>query len=266
MMKRIHVRRLGCLALFAGCAVVIVVGCSVRAPTNVKLTSPPEPSEPTETVRQQPRAQAESATDQRIHALLERAIELRRKQEYGPALQVIDQALFLDPQNFPAQIMKEMIQDSPRDGKKKAIDRQRAYLARKNGVENDGAMMPFTDLMTFPPGRSELTDRRLVYTEAKPGGSDGEAKNQPTALLAELSPGEELWVIAKPAPADQRRPAAAKDDLSPGSGALVATLPGREQTVPVPLKHTAVKDAQAVIRDESRGRVSWGNPWRPRPR
>ena len=62
-----------------------------------------------------------------------------------------------------------------------------------------------------------------------------------TRLLAELSPGEELWVITRPAPADQQRRAAARDDLSPGSGALVATLPGQKQTVPVPLKHTDVK-------------------------
>jgi Ca-activated chloride channel family protein len=65
----------------------------------------------------------------------------------------------------------------------------------------------------------------------------------PREEQAEAVPGalpslnEELWVIARAASAT---PAAAQEDV-PGSGALMAVLPGREAQVPVPLKHTDVQ-------------------------
>jgi Ca-activated chloride channel family protein len=47
---------------------------------------------------------------------------------------------------------------------------------------------------------------------------------------------EEVWVIAKADPV-----AGAPNDNIPGSGALVAKVPGQDAQVPVPLKHTDVK-------------------------
>jgi Ca-activated chloride channel family protein len=48
---------------------------------------------------------------------------------------------------------------------------------------------------------------------------------------------EELWVIARPT--EEATPAT--DEESPGSGALMAKVPGEEKKIPVPLKHTDVK-------------------------
>lgn len=62
----------------------------------------------------------------------------------------------------------------------------------------------------------------------------------PSALA--IQPGEELWVIVEP----ERRKAPG-DDV-PGCGALMATLPGETEQVPVPLKHTDVQgDIQSYI-------------------
>ena len=47
---------------------------------------------------------------------------------------------------------------------------------------------------------------------------------------------EELWIIQKPS-----QPAPAKDDDTPGTGALMARMPGEEKEVPLPLKHTDVQ-------------------------
>ena len=64
--------------------------------------------------------------------------------------------------------------------------------------------------------------------------------------LAEAAPGsaapllEEVWVVARPEGAEQ----AGDDEWRPGTGALVAVLPGDDKEVPVPLKHT---DVQARI-------------------
>ena len=52
---------------------------------------------------------------------------------------------------------------------------------------------------------------------------------------------EEVWVVARP---DAPEVPATDDQWRPGSGALVATLPGQDKEVPVPLKHT---DVQARI-------------------
>lgn len=61
-------------------------------------------------------------------------------------------------------------------------------------------------------------------------------------VLARVSPGEEVWIISRPAV-----PAAdARDDDSPGTGAMVASLPRRDaepETIPLPLEHTSVHAA-----------------------
>lgn len=65
----------------------------------------------------------------------------------------------------------------------------------------------------------------------------------PEQVLEHVSSDEELWVISTPARQD---PAAANEDDSPGSGAMVVNLPvGDDQTteVPLPLKHTDVSAA-----------------------
>ena len=54
-----------------------------------------------------------------------------------------------------------------------------------------------------------------------------------TALLP--APGEELWVIER----KSSEPVESSD--RPGSGALLAVLPGEETEIPIPLKHTDVK-------------------------
>jgi len=64
--------------------------------------------------------------------------------------------------------------------------------------------------------------------------TSGEAGDGMKPLPAS-SPADELWVISRPTSVS--RPP--KDD-APGSGALMAKLPGEEKEVPVPLKHTDV--------------------------
>ncbi len=61
-----------------------------------------------------------------------------------------------------------------------------------------------------------------------------EAKLAAPGALPSLD--EEVWVIARPG-----RDAEPADEVMPGSGTLVATLPGEQAEVAVPLKHTDVK-------------------------
>ena len=75
-----------------------------------------------------------------------------------------------------------------------------------------------------------------------------DAERDRNTLLATLSPGEDLWIIATPSRTDRAAAAAARDDAQPGSGALIARhFPASESggrgpfEVALPLKHTEVR-------------------------
>lgn len=65
------------------------------------------------------------------------------------------------------------------------------------------------------------------------------ALTAPEVRLTQLSPTDEVWIIAK---SDGPRIQSPVDD-QPGTGSLVATLDGSEEQIPVPLKHTEVSGA-----------------------
>jgi len=65
------------------------------------------------------------------------------------------------------------------------------------------------------------------------GGQETPQESPPRAVL---DIGDEVWVIVRP-----EGSSAPLDQDEPGSGALVATVPGETKEVPVPLKHTEVK-------------------------
>ena len=80
-------------------------------------------------------------------------------------------------------------------------------------------------------------------TRSTPGSSggvfarlfDANSIGRPATTGSLPSPHEELWIIQKP---DADAP---RDKDAPGTGALMAVLPGEDKQVPVPLKHTDVK-------------------------
>jgi len=108
------------------------------------------------------RINAMAKNDRQVQELLHRARELRKEQRYERALQLVDQALFLDPQNFAAQAMKEMIEDSHLYVQHKKLNRELDYMIRRTSIQNAESRNPYTDLMTYPPDWPELTQRRLA--------------------------------------------------------------------------------------------------------
>lgn len=83
------------------------------------------------------------------------------------------------------------------------------------------------------PIMSRIPLRGTLLRTATPGDVLRVAQMPPGSLP---SPDEEIWVIAR-AP-EEARPAG---EDQPGSGALMAKLPGEEKEIPVPLKSTDVK-------------------------
>ncbi len=95
------------------------------------------------------------------------------------------------------------------------------------------------------PACTRRARRSVLYSEAEPfpgplydpvlgtTESPDDEEAPPHSMPAH---DEELWVIARP-----EGPPVEVDEDAPGTGALIAVLPGTEKEVPVPLKHTDVK-------------------------
>ncbi len=107
------------------------------------------------------RAVALLAQQQETQRLLRRAADLRREQKYQQAMELLNQALFLDPNNVAAQAMKEMIEDSQLFVNARNQMRQRNLLVARQSSANIDASTPFADLMTYPPDWPQLTASRL---------------------------------------------------------------------------------------------------------
>jgi Ca-activated chloride channel family protein len=78
----------------------------------------------------------------------------------------------------------------------------------------------------------------LAYRAIPPSEEEELFGSPPPVPGSRPSIDEELWVIARPEVPPEER---AEEGESPGSGAMLATLPGTKKEVPVPLKHTDVK-------------------------
>lgn len=90
------------------------------------------------------------------------------------------------------------------------------------------------------PATSEMADERAQMVPMEASGLQGRS-DSPLALA---KPGDDIWVIIKPA--KPTGPSQANNDDHPGAGAMVALIPpvGQDQEptlVPLPLKHTDVK-------------------------
>ena len=122
----------------------------------------------------------------------------------------------------------------------------------KNPTPIPGAKSSRYDLMEA--GAGWLPPRAL----RSPQTSIGQAfPGSATAIPGSLpSPEEELWVIVRSTSAEG---AAGEED--PGTGALLADLPGEGQDVPMPLKHTDVKAEIAGYIASVQVRQQFHNPY-----
>lgn len=95
-----------------------------------------------------------------VQLLLRRARDLQKEQKYDQALELLNQALFVDPNNVAAQFLKEIIEDTRLQVRARELRRQRDLKMAKHALDNAEAIMPYDELMTYPADWPELTDRR----------------------------------------------------------------------------------------------------------
>ncbi|MCC7193711.1 MAG: hypothetical protein IT444_13125 [Phycisphaeraceae bacterium] len=110
--------------------------------------------------------------EQEVQRLIRRAMALRAEQKYDQTIEVLNQALFIDPNNDAVDALKQMVEDSRLYVKTKAALRNRELAIAHQSTENIEATIPFTELMVYPSDWPQLTQRRL----ADLGATGGESK------------------------------------------------------------------------------------------
>ncbi len=111
------------------------------------------------------RLEALQQEQEEVQRLLRRALDLRREQKYPEALQLLNQALFIQPNNVAAIGMKEMIEDTMLMVRQRELLRERARKSQLLSIENTEATLPHTELMTYPSDWPRLTVQRLGARE-----------------------------------------------------------------------------------------------------
>jgi len=104
---------------------------------------------------------------QAVQRLLQRAHELRKTQSYDRSLQLIQQALFLDPTNPAAESMKLLVEDSQTSSRTREYMRTRSLRFARHQMEMVEATIPYNELITYPSDWPQLTATRVSRGELR---------------------------------------------------------------------------------------------------
>ncbi|WP_221435361.1 hypothetical protein [Algisphaera agarilytica] len=122
---------------------------------------------------------AKKQNAQEVRELIIKARQFQKEMKYEDALLLLERALFIEPNNFTAQLLKEVIEDSQVAVNYTKIERARRLEGARDHLLNREAIIPYTDLVTFPEDWPELSDRRIRGLDDTGGESEA---NRETAL------------------------------------------------------------------------------------
>ncbi len=126
---------------------------------------------------------------ERVDRLLGRANELRAEQRYEHAIELLNQAQFLEPHNVAIKAFIDTLEDSRLSVEHRKNIEERSKQTLREGIDNADATVPWTELMTYPSDWPELTQRRLAAL----GGDDTDGDTG--ELNKALEPQDELRQI-----------------------------------------------------------------------
>ncbi len=125
--------------------------------------------EKTQTAAEQARqGKQQSERTGKINANIDRIRALQKEQKYEEALQIIDQTLFMDPNDPTALLLRSLIEDMWADKKFQATQIRKYRNHVKQGEDNQEAMIPPSNLMDYPqdwPNKSYLRGELSAYAE-----------------------------------------------------------------------------------------------------
>ncbi len=130
------------------------------------------------------RKQAAVDNAREVRDLIIQARQFQKEMKYDDALLLLDRALFIEPNNFTAQLLKEVIEDSQIAVTWQKLDRERRLEGARNALGNREAIITYNDLITFPEDWPELSDRRIRGLDVTGGESEA---NRETALRLKKS-------------------------------------------------------------------------------
>ncbi|MEM9420489.1 MAG: hypothetical protein AAGA25_15775 [Planctomycetota bacterium] len=122
---------------------------------------------------------AKEKNAEEVRDLIVQSRKFQKEMKYEDALLLLDRALFIEPNNFTAQLLKEVIEDAQVAVNYTKIERQRRLEGARDSLLNREAIIPYTDLITFPEDWPELSDRRIRGLDDTGGESEA---NRETAL------------------------------------------------------------------------------------
>jgi len=106
------------------------------------------------------RVREEREREDKINESLKRLRQLQKELKYEESLQVIDQILFLDPNNAAALLMKDVLQDIYFYQQWEETERSRYKSYAHESVERNRILAIPDALLEFPPDWPELSHRR----------------------------------------------------------------------------------------------------------
>ena len=122
------------------------------------------------------------AADDNAHEakqLIRQARDLQKQMKYDEAMASLDRALLIEPENFTAELLKEMIEDSQIMVKNDKLRREKRLNVARLQSSNQEAQIPYQDLLVYPNDWPELSERRLLGGD--PLGGESQV-NRETAL------------------------------------------------------------------------------------
>jgi len=133
-------------------------------------------------------AVAEAQQAEEINGMLTRASALREEMKYEEALRIVEQVLFIDPNNLAAQFLRQYIQEASLVVEEREIMRQQRLGYARMSLDNQRALVASEKLVEYPAIWPRLTERRLAGLTDDSG--DSEINRQVLARLRERIPVE----------------------------------------------------------------------------
>ncbi|GAB4186323.1 MAG: hypothetical protein Kow00105_00830 [Phycisphaeraceae bacterium] len=120
------------------------------------------------------RKAVEKQKDEEIQSLLRRALDLQRDMKYDQALDLLDQALFLDPNDVAVNAIKEMIEEAKILVESREIRRRRDLARARQSNINDETAIPYEEIMTYPADWPQITYTRLAGLDENAGETEAD--------------------------------------------------------------------------------------------
>ena len=137
-----------------------------------------------EAINRQKEALAKTADE--IDGLLRRAMELKKQRQYDEALQLVDQVLYLDPNNVAGQLLQEAITNDRLLDETRIAIRARNLGAAEEMLHSYEQTTLQQDMVVYPPDWPEITRRRLM--DLDDSGGESEANRRVALRLREAIP------------------------------------------------------------------------------